>query len=589
MTKVAIVTVDYNNHKDTDEWLASTKNLNTTNLEILWLVVDNGSYKSISEVVKKYPNVVWMQTGKNLGFSGGFNRGMKYANEWGADFTLIINNDTLFLDKDLLKKMLKVFDDNPEAGLVSPKIYFAPTFEFYKDKYKKSDLGKVIWYAGGHFDWDNIRSIHRGIDEIDNGQFDKTEKTDFITGCCVLVKREVLKKVGYFEEKLFAYYEDADWVERIKREGYEQWYVGSTSICHKVSQTTTVGSPFSDYLITRNRLWFGNKYAKFRTKFALFREALKQLLIGRPAQKEGVVDYFKGVYGWKKARQSENVEYPFALSIIIINYKTTAFIMQLLKSIYNKNSGFSSLKGGAEVVLLDNSPDESCRNEVLSKYLNIKFISNEVNNGFSGGNNQLIKYSLGRNILLLNADIEVKPKSITNIMKAVDKYGDRAIYSGRLFFGDGVLQDSCYLLPTPWHAFEQYFLNKEGSYFMFAPKGKEAVQVEGTVMACYLIPHRVINEIGDLQEDTFMYFEDIEYCRRCKYNNIPIYYIPDSEFFHYHGQSSKKAGQNLSNERLIKASKWYHGPVQYALVTAVLWVGQKWGKVKSPSSRWEKE
>jgi hypothetical protein len=589
MTKIAVVTVDFNNHQDTKEYLESAKNLDTEGLSVLWLVVDNGSDEPVRETIEKFPYVVWKQTGKNLGFAGGFNNGMKYAKEWGADFILIINNDTLFPDKNLLKKMLGVFRVNPKAGLVSPKIYFAPEFEFYKDKYTKKDQGKVIWYAGGNFDWNNVRSVHRGIDQVDKEQFNKTEKTSFTTGCCVLVKREVLENVGYFEGKLFAYYEDADWIERIKRAGYEQWYVGGTYIYHKVSRTAGIGSPWSDYLITRNRLWFGSKYAGFRTKFALFREAFRLLITGRPAQREGIIDYFRGMWGWKGAKQPENVEYPLELSIIIINYKTTDLILRLLKSIYDRKSGFSDIGEGAEVIVLDNSPDDPCRKEVQSAYPQVKFISNKENNGFAAGNNQMINFSLGKNILMLNSDIEVMPNGITNILEAEKKYGDRAIYSGRLFFDDGKLQDSCFMLPTPWHAFEEYFLGRHGSYFMFPPPDKNITKVEGAVMACFLIPDRVKDEIGMLQEATFMYFEDIDYCRRAKEHNIPVYYVPDADFIHHHGQASKKAGLGLSNERLVKAAKWYHGPLQYFLVTAILWAGQKFGRVTAPASRWKKE
>ena len=593
MTKIAIVTVDYNNHNDTSELLTSAKKLSTSGFETLCLVVDNGSNISVKKTVEKYPGVIWMQTGKNLGFAGGFNRGMKYAREWGADYVLIINNDTLIGDNDLLNKLVKIFKDNPNAGVVSPKIYFAPEYEFYKDRYKKDDEGHVIWYAGGNFDWDNVRSIHRGIDTVDKGDFNNVERTDFVSGCCLLVKREVLEKVGYFKEELFAYFEDNDWIERIKKEGFEQWYAGNTYIYHKVSRTAGIGSSMSDYLLTRNRMWFGMKYAKSRTKFALLREAFKFLLTGRAAQREGIVDYYRGVWGWKRAAQPQSVEYPLELSIITINYKTTKLVLQLLKSIYSLKSGFKKVRGGAEVIVLDNSPEEPCDKEVLKEYPNIKFISNKVNNGFSGGNNQMINYSLGRNILLLNSDIEVKKDGITNLMKALYKFGDRSIYGGRLYFGDETLQDSVYNLPTPWHAFEQYFLNKKGSYFMYAPVGKKIVRVEGAVMACYLIPRVVINEIGSLQEDTFMYFEDIEYSRRAGEHGIPVYYVPDAEYYHYHGQASKKAGINLSTERQVKAAKWYHGMIEYSLVTAVLWAGQKWNKILgrniNPESRWKKE
>lgn len=574
MRKIAIVTLDYNNHKDTDDYLKSSKILDTSGLDILWLVVDNGSDESVANIVKKYPGVVWMQTGENIGFAGGFNRGIKYAKEWGAEFVLIVNNDTLFADKYLLKTMLQVFKSNPKVGVVSPKILFAKGYEF-QDRYKKNELGKVIWYAGGSFDWENIRSVHRGIDDVDNDQYNVSEKTDFVSGCCILVRTDLFDKVGYFEEKLFAYYEDSDWIERLKKVGYDQWYEGNSFINHKVSRTSVVGSEWSDYLITRNRLWFGNKYASYRTKFALFRESIKLLFFGRNAQKEGVIDYYKNVWGWKHAKLNSRAEYPLNLSIVVINYKTTDLTLNLLKSIYNKESGFNAVEGGAEVIVLDNSPEDSCKNAVIKKYPQVKFIQNNINNGFSGGNNQMINYSLGKNIFLLNSDIEVKSKSITTIMKAVKKYGDMSIYAGRLVFGNGSLQNSCFKLPTPKHAFEEYFLNKKGSYSMFTPKDKKYARVEGAVMACLLIPKKVINEIGVLSEETFMYFEDIEYCRRAKEKNIPIYYISDSEFVHHHGQSSKKAGVGISNERLVKASKWYHGPLNYFLVTTVLWSGQK--------------
>ncbi len=589
MTKVAVVTVDFNNHRDTKEYLESAKNLDTEGLNMLWLVVDNGSDVSVRDVIEKFPHVIWKQTGKNLGFAGGFNIGMKYAKEWGADFILIINNDTLFPDRNLLKKLIGVFETNPKAGLVSPKIYFAPGYEFYKDKYTKNDRGNVVWYAGGSFDWNNVKSVHRGIDKVDKGQFGNTERTNYITGCCVLVKREVVENVGYFEEKLFAYYEDADWIERVKRAGYEQWYTGSAYIYHKVSRTTGIGSSWSDYLITRNRLWIGNKYAGFRTRFALFREALKLLVKGRPAQKEGIIDYYRGVWGWKGAREPENIEYPLGLSIIVINYKTTGLILQLLKSVFEGRSGFDKVRGGTEVIVLDNSPDESCKTEVLNAYPNIKFISNKANNGFARGNNQMINFSLGRYILMLNSDIKVKPNSISNLIKAVEGLGDMAIYCGKLLFGNGKPQDSCFMLPTPWHAFEEYFLGRRGRYFMFTPSATSITKVEVAVMACFLIPNRVINEIGIVEEATIMYFEDIDYCRRAKANNIPVYYVPTAEFIHFHGQASKKAGLSVSNERLVKAAKWYHGVFQYFLVTAVLWAGQKFGRVTAPSSGWKKE
>jgi len=588
MTKVAIVTADFNDHKDTLEFLESSEELDTKGLEILWLIVDNGSDESVKNTVEKFPGVTWLQTGKNLGFAGGFNRGMKYAKEWGADYVLIINNDTLFPDKNLLQKLIKVLERNPKAGIVSPKIYFAPEFEFYRDRYSKEETGKVIWYAGGRFDWNNVRSVHRGIDEVDKGQFSLIEKTDFISGACVLIRHEVLEKVGYFEDKLFAYYEDSDWVERIKKAGYEQWYCGSAFIYHKVSRTSGIGSSWSDYLITRNRLWFGIKYANRRTKFALIREALKFLLFGRQAQRDGILDYIKGVWGWKNAKQPQKVEYPKELSIIAINYQTTQLTLNLLESIFRKSSGFDKSKH--EIIILDNSPEKSCRQEVLRKYPNIKFIQNEVNNGFARANNQMIDYSLGKNILMLNSDIEVDKKSISTLVKTSKKFDDEAVLAGKLLFPNGDDQDSCFYLPTVWGAIKEYFLKIKGSYFMYYPLSKRITKIEAAAMAAFFIPGKILNKIGQLNSKLFMYFEDVDYCRRLKWAKVPVYYCPEARFYHHHGASGRKIADAANQwRRLIPSSKIYHGIFVHFLLFVTLWLGQKWGRVTTPVPRWTKE
>ena len=108
---------------------------------------------------------------------------------------------------------------------------------------------------------------------------------------------------------------------------------------------------------------------------------------------------------------------------------------------------------------------------------------------------------------------------------------------------------------------------------MFRPEGVKPVQVEGSVMAVFMIPRKVLNKIGNLNHKLVMYFEDIDYCRRLKKANVPVYYCPDSEFYHHHGASSQKAGG--MNKELVKSSKIYHGLITYYFLTFVLWLGQK--------------
>ena len=135
-------------------------------------------------------------------------------------------------------------------------------------------------------------SIHRGIDEVDSETYENEMEIDFATGCCFLIKREVLEKVGMFSEGYFAYFEDSEYSKRVLDSGYKIYFNGQASIYHKVSQTTEIGSPLTDYYITRNRLLFGNRYAPFRSRLALNREGLSLIFRGREWQKKGARDYF---------------------------------------------------------------------------------------------------------------------------------------------------------------------------------------------------------------------------------------------------------------------------------------------------------
>ena len=569
MKKIALITVDYNGHKDTRELLDSVKKINKKGFEVKTIVVDNGS-----DTWEDFTGTEQIQTGKNLGFAGGYNRGMKYAFEWGADYFFIINNDTIVGDKEILQKLVK---ETERFGMVSPKILFAPGFEFYKEKYEKND--KAIWYAGGEWDGNNVRVVHKGIDEVDAGQYDEIKETEFVSGCCLLITRELVEKVGYFDDQYFAYFEDVDFVFRAKKLGFKLGYCGQTFIYHKVSQTAGIGSAFTDYLLTRNRLYFGINNSHLRTKVALLREAAKMLAFGRIAQKKGVEDWIRGVRGYK-TEANLSCHWPVKLSIIILDYKSAKLTEALLKSIGNYP---------AEVILIDNTVENHECAEVAKKFPKIKFVENKVNTLFTGGNNQGIAYSRGEYVLLLNSDVEVKPEGLEKLVAAADSFAGKAAVAGKLYFPDGTIQDSCYKLPTLWGAFKQYFLNIPGSYFMFMPKGPETVQVEVAVMACLLIPRQVINRVGDLSRKLTFYFEDIEYGRRLKKAGIPIYFVPQAEFIHHHGFSSKKAGSDLSTQRLINGSKIYHGKLKYALLTAILWAGQKVGRVRTPESRWKKE
>lgn len=297
MNKVSVVILNFNGEKFISSCLDSVKKINKKDLDVEVIVVDNGSVdRSLEEVKKSYKDFVILENKINLGYADGNNVGVKYALENKADYVLVLNNDTI-VDKDLVVELLKTAEQDPEIGIVGPKIYFAPGFEFHKDRYTKDEKGKVIWYAGGLVDWANVLASHKGVDEVDHGQHDTTEETDFVCGCAMMVKRGVFEKIGLFDSKYFLYFEDNDICQRAKRAGYKIVYEPKAYLYHLNAGASASGSNLQEYYITRNRLLYGLKYAPLRSKLALFRESLRLLLFGQLWKKRGVADFYLGRLG----------------------------------------------------------------------------------------------------------------------------------------------------------------------------------------------------------------------------------------------------------------------------------------------------
>lgn len=297
MNKIYIIILNYNGGEDTIECVKSVSEINKGNNTVKILLVDNGSSDgSVAKVRNKFSEVVIIENKENLGFTGGNNEGIRYALKSGADYIMLLNNDTT-VDSGLLVNMMRGFESSSIGGVV-PKIYFSKGNEYHKDRYEKKDLGNVIWYAGGIMDWQNLIGKNRGVDEIDNGQYDAEGVTELATGCCFLLSAKAINKVGAFDDKYFLYYEDADLSERLKKGGFKIKYLPKAFLWHKNAKSSGgTGSDLQDYYITRNRMYFGMKYAPVRTKIALIKEGISLVRGGRNWQKRAVRDFFAGKLG----------------------------------------------------------------------------------------------------------------------------------------------------------------------------------------------------------------------------------------------------------------------------------------------------
>lgn len=244
--KVAVVVLNWNGWRDSVECGNSLLQLSYARSTII--VVDNGSTDgSVERLRAALPGVDLIETGRNLGFAGGNNVGIRRALERGAEFVLLLNNDTT-VAPDLLEALLAGQRAQPSAGVLGPKTYY------------HGDPGR-LWYAGGY--WDDARQCfgQRGEGEPDCGQYDTPGETDFVVGSAMFVPRAVFERVGLLREDYFLNYEEIDFCTRVRAAGYTLGYVPAARVWHKVSASFGgEDSPMKLYFTFRNRLLWAERH-----------------------------------------------------------------------------------------------------------------------------------------------------------------------------------------------------------------------------------------------------------------------------------------------------------------------------------------
>lgn len=192
-------------------------------------VIDNGSTDGSLQMIKtEYPGIELIENGKNLGVTEGYNIGLKEGLKKQADWVLLLNND-IIADPEMLTEMINVGKGNSKIGILGPKTYF------YAEPTK-------FWYAGGKINFFTGTIAHRGIREVDHGQYDTIEETGYINGCAMLIKREVIETIGFLDMIFHpAYSEDADYSFRARNAGFKLMYVPAARLWHRVSASSGGG------------------------------------------------------------------------------------------------------------------------------------------------------------------------------------------------------------------------------------------------------------------------------------------------------------------------------------------------------------
>lgn len=244
--KVYTIVLNWNNYLDSKKGLDSLLRSDYTNQEIL--IVDNGSTDNSGNLLKAdYPDLHFIFNKNNLGFARGCNVGIRMAlQDRECQYVLLFNNDAE-ATPNFLQKAVAVAESNEKIGLVGGKILHSPE-------------SKKIWYAGGHVDVWRCQGVARGWGEIDRGQYDQVEPVKFVTGALMLIKREVLEKVGLLPEEYFFGVEEFDYSVNVRQAGYLLYYVPDFLVYHRGDGSHGNYDPKYIYTYYRQKLIFMEKY-----------------------------------------------------------------------------------------------------------------------------------------------------------------------------------------------------------------------------------------------------------------------------------------------------------------------------------------
>ncbi len=232
--QISVIVLNYNGKKFLEPCLASLISQTFQDFEII--LVDNGSTDGSTDFVRQhFPSVTILETGKNLGFAGGSNRGISCAT---GEFILTLNNDTI-ADPRFLEEIIKPVIRDSQIGMCAPRMLLPD--------------GRM--YSAGITIFRNGSAVDRGIFEPDSGLYDMEEEVFGPCAGAALYRRSMLDGIGLFDEDFFLYMEDVDLAFRARFYGWKCVYVPAARVVHFYGGTTGRESDLSVYYGNRNSLW----------------------------------------------------------------------------------------------------------------------------------------------------------------------------------------------------------------------------------------------------------------------------------------------------------------------------------------------
>lgn len=248
---VYIILLTYQMREVAERCLSSLEGLTYPNRRII--VVDNNSGDDTELMVKnRFPEVAALQTGQNLGYTGGNNFGARYAMENGADYVLVLNPDTILANPGFIEEMVAYAEANPQVGIIGPRVFLR----------ERGTVQNTVLFAPGL--WTNIKNWIAF--RLNPAAFDLSKETaveaEVLNGVCLLLRADCLRQIGLFDENIFMYIEDAEMDYRARLHGWSVKYIPVDSVIHEQKQEGYHMTGMVSFLLRRNSVYYLCKVGK---------------------------------------------------------------------------------------------------------------------------------------------------------------------------------------------------------------------------------------------------------------------------------------------------------------------------------------
>jgi GT2 family glycosyltransferase len=290
MKRVGIVILNWQRPASVVHCLASLRALDYPAHDVV--VVDNNPRHDLRQLIASgFPRVTLIENGRNLGFAGGCNVGMAYLLERGADYVFLLNDDAE-VSASLLTKLVDAAESDPRIGILGPTIYYCKP-------------RNMIWSAGGSLTRNGQPGHVREdqvVDDVESGIND----VDYVSGCGLLVRREVIRRIGGLDERFFAYFEETEWCTRAKHAGFRVVVVPHAQMWHNIAPGERNASALYLYLMARNRLLYlrcsgASRRTILSAASDMLRGSLRRhdghAMAAASLLTRGMFDFFRGRYG----------------------------------------------------------------------------------------------------------------------------------------------------------------------------------------------------------------------------------------------------------------------------------------------------